>query len=275
MTPGPCAHVLPINSLDDTRVAPYRNLKDHELDRQGRLFIAEGEHVVRRLLESDFAVESVFLSEKRAAEIGPLVPEGVPVYAAPQDVMNVVLGMKFHSGVMACGRRKPRQTIDEVVPKGRERLTLVVCPDVSNVENVGSIVRISAAFGADALLLGERCHDPFWRQAVRVSMGAVFRLPMAQSENLLADLARLRSEWGVELAATVLDPDAEPLESATRAPRFGLLFGNEAQGLDEAYLRACDRRVTIPMRMGTDSLNVAVAAGIFLYHFTKEAAFRR
>ncbi len=271
MNPVPAGRATRIHSLDDPRVAAYRNLKDHELDRRGRLFIAEGEYVVARLLASDFSVESIFLSDKRVEEIAPQVPPGVPVYVASPDVMNGVLGMKFHSGVMACGRRKPRMTIDDVIPKDRDRLTLVICPDVSNVENIGSIVRIAAGFGADALVLGERCHDPFWRQAVRVSMGTVFRLPLAHSDDLLRDLARLKSEWGVELAATVLDEDAEPLENAKRAEKFGLLFGGEAQGLEPQYVRACDRRVTIPMRMGTDSLNVSVAAGVVLYHFTHVA----
>jgi tRNA G18 (ribose-2'-O)-methylase SpoU len=67
-----------------------------------------------------------------------------------------------------------------------------------------------------------------------------------------------------------LDEAAEPLADAGRASRFGLLFGNEAQGLDAAHVAVCQRRVTIPMKLGTDSLNVAVAAGIFLYHFTRD-----
>jgi tRNA G18 (ribose-2'-O)-methylase SpoU len=259
-----------IDSLDDPRVWHYRDLKDRALDRSGRWFIAEGEHVVRRLLASDFPVESVFLSEKRAAEMAPLVPAGVPVYVAPQAVMEQVLGFKFHSGVIACGRRKPPATIDDVIPKDRERLTLVACPDISNVENIGSIIRLCAGFGVDALVLGERSHDPFWRQSVRVSMGTIFSLPVVHTDDLLRDLRRLREEWGVELAATVLDETAEPLARATRPARFGLLFGNEAQGLDETHVAACDRRVTIPMKLGTDSLNVSVAAGIFLYHFTRE-----
>src|SRR6478752_1226837 len=104
----------PISTLDDPRVWHYRNLKDRELDRSGRWFIAEGEHVVRRLLASDFPVESVFLSEKRAAEIAPKVPPSVPVYVAGQHLMEQVMGFKFHSGIIACGRRKPRQTIDDV-----------------------------------------------------------------------------------------------------------------------------------------------------------------
>ena len=261
-----------IDTLDDPRVALYRNLKDRELERRGKHFIAEGEHIVRRLLASDFPVDSVLLADRRADEIAPIVPPQVPVYVVPQSMMNQILGLKFHSGVLACGRRKPRATID-VIPKDRQRLTLVICPDVSNVENIGGLVRLSAGFGADAMILGEHCHDPFWRQSVRVSMGTIFTLPIVQSDDLLNDLSRLRSEWGVELIATVLDADAQPLAASRRKTHAALLFGGEAQGLDEKIVRTCDRSVTIPMHHGTDSLNVAVAAGICLYHFTREDSF--
>ena len=67
----------------------------------------------------------------------------------------------------------------------------------------------------------------------------------------------------------MLDADAEPIAAAGRPRRFALAFGNEAHGLSPGQVAACDRRVTIPMGLGTDSLNVAVAAGIFLYHFTQ------
>jgi tRNA G18 (ribose-2'-O)-methylase SpoU len=263
-----------IESLDDPRVALYRNLKDRELERRGRHFIAEGEHIVRRLLDSDFPIDSVMLADRREAEIAPLVPPPVPVYVVPQHLMNAILGLKFHSGVLACARRKEKQTLDNVVPKDRPRLTLVVCPDISNVENIGSLIRLAAGFGADAMILGERCHDPFWRQSVRVSMGTIFKLPLLQTDDLARDIRRLREEWGVEMVATVLDPAAEPLEQAKRGEKLGILFGGEAQGLERHWVEACDRRVTIPMHHGTDSLNVAVAAGVFLYHFTGAAAFR-
>jgi tRNA G18 (ribose-2'-O)-methylase SpoU len=263
-----------IDTFDDPRVALYRNLKDRELERRGRHFIAEGEHIVKRLLASDFPVDSVLLADRRADEIAPLVPANIPVYVMPKALMDQLLGLKFHSGVMACGRRKPQQTLDEIIPKDRERLTLVICPDISNVENIGSMIRLSAGFGADALVLGEKCHDPFWRQSVRVSMGTIFTLPIVQSDDLLRDLRRLRQEWGVELVATVLDPSADSLEQARRGSKLGILFGGEAQGLEGPFVAACDRRVTIPMHHGTDSLNVAVAAGIFLYHFTSERSLK-
>jgi tRNA G18 (ribose-2'-O)-methylase SpoU len=89
---------------------------------------------------------------------------------------------------------------------------------------------------------------------------------------LLRDLRRLKDVWRFQLVATVLDAAAEPLATARRrSQRIGLVFGNEAQGLSPQVLAECDRRVTIPMRLGTDSLNVAVAAAVFLYHFTAQS----
>ncbi len=259
--------IIRVESLDDPRLAPYRELKDRELARGGDLFIAEGEYVVRRLIESDYPTDSILLAERRADEIAPLAPANVPVYVIGNEDIYRIVGFKFHSGVIACGRRKTAVGLDEVLPK-MDRLTLAICPETNNAENLGSIVRISAAFGVDALILGEQCCDPFWRQAIRVSMGTIFRLPLVRSIDLRRDLQRLRNEWKVELAATVLDDRAESLRNTQRGPRLGLLFGNESQGLDREWIDVCDRRITIPMRLGTDSLNVAVAAGIFLHHFS-------
>lgn len=254
-----------ITSPDDPRISAYRELKDRELARQGERFIAEGEHVVRRLLRSTYPTESVLLSARRVDELAPLVPEGVPVYVADDPVLHATVGFKFHSGVIACGRRKPGPTIEQVAADTARPLTLVICPEIANTENLGVLIRIAAAFGVDAMVLGERTCDPFWRQAVRVSMGAVFSLPIIRSSDIRRDLRRLREEWAVELMATVLEPDAEPLTEIHRGRRLGLLFGNEAQGLSTEHIAECQRRITIPMKLGTDSLNVAVAAGIFLY----------
>src|SRR3954464_13191498 len=138
-----------VNSLDDPRVALYRNLKDHELDRRGRFFIAEGEHLLRRLLASEFEIESVLMSDRRVEELSPLVGDRAPIFVVPQSLMHDIVGMKFHSGVMAAGRRKGRATIDAVIPKNRENLLLVICPEIANVENIGSLIRLSAGFGAD------------------------------------------------------------------------------------------------------------------------------
>lgn len=264
---------LRLDSIDDPRLAPYRRLKERELARLGGRFIAESEHVVRRLLDSDFVVESVLCGERRADAMGPAMQRrpGVPLYVVADAMVHRVVGFQFHSGVIACGLRKPMAGVDSIAVAPGGPSTLVVCPDLISHENLGSIVRIAAGFGADGLLLGPRCCDPFYRLSIRVSMGTVFALPIARSTDLLADLARLRGAFGYECVATVLAGDAEPLDLRHRGSRVAVVLGNEAQGLDGQTIAACDRRVTLPMRRGVDSLNVAVAAGIFLYELTKES----
>jgi tRNA G18 (ribose-2'-O)-methylase SpoU len=263
-----------IASLDDPRVAAYRNLKDRELAREGGRFIAEGEYVVRRLLASDFPTESVLLSERRVEEIAPLAPPDVPVYVASDEVMHQVIGFKFHSGVIACGRRKSNPSLEKVLDRFGP-VTLMILPETANAENLGALVRIAAGFGANGLVLGERSCDPFWRQSIRVSMGTVFTLPIVRSEDLRRDLVRLREEFGLELMATVLDADAEPLGEVRRGERIGVLFGNEAQGLGRVWVEVCDRRITIPMKLGTDSLNVAVAAGVVMWELSRQTSLDR
>jgi tRNA G18 (ribose-2'-O)-methylase SpoU len=261
--------VIPVQSLDDPRLAPYRNLKERELAREGGRFIAEGENLVKRLLASRLRTESVLIADRHVGEMSGVVPGEIPLYVAPAQVVNGILGYKFHSGVMAVGVRGASPTIDDVMKAAVDPVTLVICPEIEKTDNLGALIRIAAGFGATAMVLGERSCDPFFRQSVRVSMGTAFYLPIVRSDDLVRDLRRLRDQYGVELVASVLDERAESLETVTRPARLGVLLGNEAQGLGAAELAVCQRRVTIPMRLGTDSLNVAVAAGIFLYHFTR------
>jgi len=262
---------IPIADLADPRVQPYRDLKASNLMRHGELFIAEGTKVVDRLLHSDFETASVLLSEKREAEWLPRIPAHIPVYIVPEAAGTQLVGFHFHVGVVACGKRRPSPFLDDVLPQSAKRLTVVVCPNCDNPENLGAIIRISRGFGIDLILLGSGCCDPFSRRVLRVSMGTAFRQPIIESRDLLTDLARLKAEWDFRFAATVLDPAAVPLGNARRSDRFGILLGNEASGLSPESIAACDQIVTVPMSAEADSLNVAVAAGIFLHHFTREA----
>ena len=258
-----------IESLDDPRVEPYRNLKLKNVQRGGQYFIAEGKKVVERLLESDFETASVFVSEKRQDEWAAKVSPDVSLYVASQDVMNQLVGFDFHVGVIGCGVRRASRPLERVLPKEAKRLTVVACPNCDNPENLGAIIRIGAAFGIDALLLGTSSCDAFSRRVIRVSMGTAFKLPIIESADLESDLIRLKSEWQFEMAATVLDDGAEQLDKASRPTRFGILMGNEDAGLGAVWTDLCDRKLTIPMCRGTDSLNVAVTAGIVLHHFTR------
>jgi tRNA G18 (ribose-2'-O)-methylase SpoU len=261
---------VPIANLDDPRLAPYQAIRDREIARNGQRFLAEGEVIVRRLLASDFQVESILASERRAEAIAPCVPAEVPMFVADHAAVSQIVGIKFHGGIIACGRRKTMPAIRDAVPAAGP-ITLLIVPETHSPDNLGSLIRTGAALWADAMLLGERSCDAFWRQTIRVSMGAAFSLPIYRSDHLLDDLQFLQQHRGIEMVASVLSPEAQPLRGIQRLPRLGLLVGNEAHGLEPAYIELADHRVTIPMHLGTDSLNVTVATAIFLYQFQQRA----
>lgn len=263
---------IAIADLDDPRVQVYRQLKSSPVSRRGGHFIVEGMKTVARLLESRYETASVLLIEKREAEWLPRIPEHIPCYIVPDAVASELVGFHFHVGVVACGLRQRSPSLEDVLPDVSRPVTLVVCPKCDNPENLGAIIRIAAGFGVDAIVLGPGCCDPFSRRVIRVSMAAALSMTVIESRDLPRDLLRLRQEFHLQLYATVLDDAAQPLSRSLRPPRLGLLFGNEDTGLEDEVLALCDQRVTIPMHPGTDSLNVAVATGIFLHHFTRMSA---
>jgi len=250
----------PIDVLDadDPRVADYRRLKERWLNAEGGRFVAESERVVRRLVGSGLRVHSVLMTAPRLATLADALGGPFPVYLAPQELLDRIAGFHVHRGCLAIGERPAAAQI----PDGAR--TLVVLEDLTDVDNLGAIARHAAAFGADALLLSPRCADPFYRKAIRVSLGAVLTLPIVRLVNWPEDLRRLRAD-GVSLVAAVLDPDATPLARFERSPRTAILLGAEGPGLSAEARALCDHRVTIPMSPGADSLNVGTAAAIFLY----------
>ena len=260
---------VPIDDLDDPRIASYRHLKATNLTRGGDTFVVEGEKLLNRLIESPFPLVSVLMTDRHEPRIAARVPEEVPRFVVPRALISLLVGFNFHRGVLASGRRRPWPHLADLVHAAGREAMVVICPALHNPENLGTIVRIGDVFGVDAVVVGARgCPDPLSRRVLRVSMGAALRLPVIDSVDLVGDVERLRSEWGFQLAATVVDPDAEPLDAVRRPDRLALLLGSEGDGLGPDWVARCDRRITIPMRPGAESLNVAVAAGIVLYHLT-------
>lgn len=260
--------MLTASAFEDPRLADYRDLRDRRLGEASGRFVAESEVVVRKLLDADLAVHSLLVTAPRLAALEAQLaasPRRVPVFLVPEEVMDQVAGFHVHRGCLAIADR-PRTA---AVP-AHARL-VVAAVDLVDVDNLGSIARNAAAFGADALLLSPRAADPFYRKAVRTSAGAVLSLPIVRAVRWPEDLLALREKRGFVLAAAVVADDARPLPAFAPPERLVMLFGPEGPGLDPAIARLCDVCLTIPMARGpgVDSLNVGNASAVFLYHVAR------
>lgn len=265
------ARVTRIEDPRDPRIAAYLDIRERDLvGREGR-FVAEGKVVLAALFAGGrFEAESVLVAENRLEGLGGTLaaaPDDLPVHVASAAVMDAIAGFPIHRGILAIGRRRAPETAEELLGSLPRRATLVVLVGLANHDNVGAIFRNAAAFGADAVLLDETSCDPLYRKAIRVSVGAVLKVPFARGGDV-AGLVEAVRRHGFETIA--LSPSGkEDVRSIGRAERVALVLGTEGTGLP-ATLLAGLRTARIAMAPGFDSLNVAAASAIALHELSRE-----
>ncbi|MGD0260025.1 MAG: RNA methyltransferase [Verrucomicrobiota bacterium] len=261
-----------IESFDLPELQPYRTMRRQHEHREQGIFVAEGEKVVRRLLESKFSVVSVLLPEKWLTELGSLLqarPEEVRVFVAEKALLETLTGFSMYQGLLAVGKIPVMPTLAEMVARSPQPRLLAAADGLSSAENLGALVRNCAAFSAQALIVGETCSSPFLRRAVRSSMGAIFELPIVEVASLVQALRDLR-QHAIRIIAAHPHAAGRTLSQADFTGDCCVVFGSEGYGLAPAVLAACDEAAAIPMPETVDSLNVGSAAAIFLYEANRQ-----
>lgn len=250
---------------------PYRDLRAagaREHPEHGTCFIAEGRILVEDLLAAGrsgrMQVVSVAAVSGAAAAIRALLPAGTELLTAEPEVLSGLAGFPFHRGLLACAVVPPPPDRSALPGAGR----LLVLPRIHDSENLGLLLRSAAALGLDGVLAGPG-PGQWTRRTVRVSMGAVWRIPVWREQDPWPALADWRAaESGSEIVAAALGPTAEDARAWLPARRCALVLGPEDRGLGADHLARCDRTVAIPMASGMDSLNVAAAGAILMHRLT-------
>lgn len=259
-----------IGNPEDPRIAEFKAIRDRDLTRGEGRFIAEGTVVLRMLARAhtagrDFVAEKVLLLENRVSGVSDILadlPPEVPVYVASAQVLDQIAGFHLHRGVLALGRRIATTTHAELLGKLPVDALVVSAFGISNHDNIGSIFRNAAAFGADAVLLDDACCDPLYRKALRVSVGTVLSVPYVRAGSMVEILSALDQAgfavWG-------LSPGGQlEVGQIPASRRMALITGTEGEGLPASILSRV-RTARIAQAPGLDSLNAATATGIALY----------
>lgn len=263
--------IIPVSDPDDPAVAAYRDVRERDLTGREGLFVAEGGVVLRQIVSpaSRCRLRSLLVAESRLDSISDVIaaaPEGTRIHAASQDVLDRIAGFHLHRGLLGLGEKPAPVDLDDVLAGSGEDAVVLAAAGVGNHDNIGGLFRNAAAFGAAAVVLDDRCADPFYRKAIRVSVGAVLRMP-SPAPRPLVDTVDALERAGFEIVA--LTPGAtEALSSLRPGGRRALLVGAEGPGLPPGIIARC-RGVGIPMSGGFDSLNVATAAAVALNQLTR------
>lgn len=207
--------------------------------------------------------------------LGEASKNNIPVQFVPLARIDSIT-RKNHQGVLAWMSAVEYHDIYTLLPgifeKGEDPLLLIL-DGVSDVRNFGAIIRSADCMGAHAVIIPEKGAARAGADAVKTSAGSLLHFPVCRVRSLSGVVKYLRDS-GLTVAGADEKSDL-PLHKAQLAGPVALVLGSEDRGISRELLALCSSRVTIPMSGETGSLNVSVAAGIFLYEVRRQRCLTR
>ncbi|MEI6088935.1 MAG: RNA methyltransferase [bacterium] len=236
-------------------------LKQHR--EQNGLFIAEGEKVVAELLKSDYDIElGVFRespSKSAIVLIEQIAERGVQIFSAPKHIFDQMCDAKTPQSILAVTNIKSQSII-----KGESFIALDAVADPGNV---GTIIRTADWFGFKQVILNTECADKLNPKCLRSTMGSIFKIQVVQTNDMYSLIKEEFKGYSIYGA----DAHAEKsIKSFHPKKNFGLVFGSESHGISPAIAELVDKTFRIDGLGSAESLNVSIAAGISLYHFSND-----
>lgn len=261
-----------IESVRNTRVREVRKLAQKTERNEQGLFVLEGPQAVREALQDRpdlitdlFATPTAMEKHRDLADLADAA--GLEIVWATEEVVDAMSDTRTPQGVVAVARQFPtalKNMFDD------ELRLVVILEEVRDPGNLGTIIRVADAAGADAIILTGRTVDLYNPKVVRSTTGSLFHIPVAVDADFTDASLRVK-QAGMRLVAA--DIAGEDLLTAREAGKLAQptawVFGNEARGLSDEILTQCDASIAVPNYGRAESMNLATAASVCLY----ESAF--
>jgi RNA methyltransferase, TrmH family len=244
--------MLPITSPQNPHVKLVKSLEDKKARREHGLFVAEGLDMLERAAACGWTPE-LYLATKPAW----IWDDHKPLLVSDK-IMSTLSAQNNAHDVLATFKQRwqPRP--------GKDGLWLAL-EDIRDPGNLGTIIRTADAAGADGIILVGECCDPFGPECVRATTGSIFAMPLVKMPT--QQFVEFLSGWPGESVGTSMSAK-ENYRREYSNPTL-LVMGSESRGLTAPVASGCKTLVSIPMRKGVESLNVAAAAALMLFETSK------
>lgn len=245
-----------IESVQNARVKQWRKLHTRkERDKTGT-FLIEGFHLIEEALKNKQQILELIVGEETSLPNYWNLDE-VDLYFVTDEIVHSLAETETTQGVFAVYRQ--HDSADEW--KHWKRVLLLDA--VQDPGNLGTIIRTADAAGMDGIVLGDGTVDAFNAKTLRSSQGSIFHIPVLRGK--IGEWTDKLKSMEIPVYGTALD-DSLAFREVQPQPHFALLLGNEGNGVSPEHLAKTDQNLYIPIHGKAESLNVAIAAGILLYH---------
>jgi len=240
-----------ITSAQNNKIKNANKLKKkRDRDKTGQALI-EGIHLIDEAYHSGIVIKQLFVIEPSRTDES-LIDYAEETYEINMKVAESLSGTITPQGFFAV-IEKPEYDINQAKQ-------VLLIDRIQDPGNLGTLIRTSDAAGIDLIVMEKGTADPYQDKVLRASQGSVFHIPV-----ITTDLKTFITDFNGPVYGTALE-NAQPYKEVASQEMFALLLGNEGEGVNKALLNETTQNLTIPIYGKAESLNVAIAGSILLYH---------
>ncbi|BET05749.1 RNA methyltransferase [Streptococcus sp. SN-1] len=230
--------------------------KLHQKKYRKSAYLIEGWHLFEEAVQAGVTIEKIFALESYRDQLAAF-PQTVWV---SEDILLDLADSQTPQGIVAVVQKEEVEQTD--FSQGK----FLFLEDVQDPGNVGTIIRTADAAGFTGVIVSDKSADTYSLKTLRSMQGSHFHLPIYRMSNQV--LLEKAKKAGIHVLATTLSKDSVDYRELPPIENFVLVMGNEGQGISSLMAESADQLVHISMKGQAESLNVAVAAGILIFHLS-------
>lgn len=230
--------------------------KLHQKKYRKSAYLIEGWHLFEEAVQAGVTIEKIFALESYREQLAAF---SQTVWVS-EDILLDLADSQTPQGIVAVVQKEEVGQVD--LSQGK----FLFLEDVQDPGNVGTIIRTADAAGFTGVIVSDKSADIYSLKTLRSMQGSHFHLPIYRmSSQALLEKAK---KSAIPVLATTLSKDSVDYRELPSIENFVLVMGNEGQGISPLMAESADQLVHISMKGQAESLNVAVAAGILIFHLS-------
>ena len=256
-----------ITSKDNEQVKKIKRLKEKKYRNEYNEYIVEGIKLVKEAISEKTEIKTIVVCDgcdmqtnfdsKILYEIAKL-----NCITVSEKIFKEISEVENPQGILAVIAQKDKKTKIDY-----SQDILVILDNIQDPGNLGTILRTVDSVGLDQIIVSKGTVDAFSSKVIRSSMGAIFRVNIIESDNIIEKIKEIKKHK-YEVVGTSLN--AEESLYDIKFKKKAIVIGNEANGVEQKVLEQADKLIKIPMLGKTESLNASVATGIILYEYVRQ-----
>ena len=256
-----------ITSKDNELIKHIKKLKDKKYRDENNEFIIEGTNLIEEAVKEKAKIKKIIICEDttKTYEIPTSIRLEIAKYECiyvTEKIFNLITQVTNPQGIMAIVEKTTKE--DEI---DYTQDLIVMLDDIQDPGNLGTILRTIDSIGLKQIIVSKETADAFNPKVVRSTMGAIFRIRIIESENLIDTIKNIKKHH-YKLVVTSLQTNNTIYD--INYNKKIIVIGNEGNGVSKEIQNMADEKIKIPMLGKTESLNASVATGIVLYEYVRQ-----